>query len=179
MALGNRLNKSDSMTYLIVGDGECNEGQIWEGAIFAAAHKLDNLIAFVDWNKQQLDGFTKDVLDMGDIGDKFKSFGWYVQTVNGHDVGAILDAVITAKEHKGAPSMIILDTVKGYGTYAAGIEGNHHMSFTKDQIEEAIKKATERLEEARAAAAAEKAEMAKNAPGNAEQDDTEEGDGNV
>jgi transketolase len=151
MALGFRMNKSDSITYLIVGDGECNEGQIWEGALFAAAHKLDNLIAFVDWNKQQLDGFTKDVLDMGDIGDKFRSFGWFVQTVNGHDTGEILDAVVAAKAHKGSPSVIVLDTIKGYGTFAAGVEGNHHMSLSKEQMEEAIKKVTEKLEEARAA----------------------------
>lgn len=151
MALGCRLNKSDSLTYLILGDGECNEGQIWEGVMFAAAHKLDNLIAFVDWNKQQLDGFTKDVLDIGDIGDKFRSFGWFVQTVNGHDIDEILDAVLAAKEHNGSPSVIVLDTIKGYGTFAAGIEGNHHMSFTKEQMEEAIKKVSERLEEARAA----------------------------
>jgi transketolase len=155
MALGNKMNNSDSITYLIVGDGECNEGQVWEGAIFAAAHKLDNLIAFVDWNKQQLDGFTKDILDMGDISEKFRAFGWFVQTVPGNEVGAVLDAVIAAKAHKGAPSMIVLDTVKGFGTFAAGIEGNHHMSFTKEQMDEAIKKVSERLEEARAAASEE------------------------
>jgi transketolase len=157
MALGNRMNKSDSITYLILGDGECNEGQVWEGAMFAAAHKLSNLIAFVDWNKQQLDGFTKDILDMGDIGDKFRSFGWFVQKANGHDVEAIQEAVITAKAHEGAPSMIILDTIKGNGTFAAGIDGNHHMSFTKEQMDEEVRKATERLEEARSAVAAEEA----------------------
>ena len=156
MALGCRMNKSDSLTYLIVGDGECNEGQIWEGAMFAAAHKLDNLITFVDWNKQQLDGFTKDVLDMGDIGDKFRSFGWFVQTVNGHDIDEILNAVVAAKAHKGSPSVIVLDTIKGYGTFAAGVEGNHHMSLTKEQMEEAIKKVSEKLEEARAAVAYER-----------------------
>ena len=153
MALGFRMNKSDNITYLIVGDGECNEGQVWEGALFAAANKLDNLITFVDWNKQQLDGFTKDILDMGDIGDKFRSFGWFVQTVNGHDTGEILDAVIAAKAHKGSPSVIVLDTIKGFGTFAAGVEGNHHMSLTKEQMEEAIKKVSEKLEEARAAVA--------------------------
>jgi transketolase len=170
MALGCRMNRSDSVTYLILGDGECNEGQIWEGAMFAAFHKLDNLIAFVDYNKQQLDGFTKDILDMGDIGEKFKSFGWFVQNVNGHDVGAILDAVVVAKEHQGAPSMIILNTIKGYGTFAAGIEGNHHMSLTKEQMDEAIKKVAERLEEARAA----QADAAKAGAAG-----TEEGDVNV
>jgi transketolase len=154
IALGCRLNKSDSITYLILGDGECNEGQIWEGAMFAAYHKLDNLIAFVDNNKQQLDGFTKDILDMGDIGDKFRSFGWFVQNVGGHDTDLILDAVIAAKAHKGMPSVIILDTIKGYGTFAAGVESNHHMAFSKEQMDEAIKKVSERLEEARSAVAA-------------------------
>lgn len=154
IALGCRMNKSDSITYLILGDGECNEGQIWEGALFAGFHKLDNLIAFVDYNKQQLDGFTKDILDLGDIGEKFRNFGWYVQNINGNDTGAVLDAVIAAKEHKGAPSMIILDTVKGFGTFAAGVEGNHHMSLSKEQMDEAIKKVSEKLEDARAAVAA-------------------------
>ena len=82
IALGCRMNKSDSTTYLIVGDGECNEGQIWEGAIFAPNYKLDNLIMFVDRNKQQLDGYTSEVMDMGDMGAKFAAFGWHVQTVN-------------------------------------------------------------------------------------------------
>lgn len=159
MALGHRMNKSDSLTYLILGDGECNEGQIWEGAMFAAHHKLDNLIAFVDYNKQQLDGFTKDVLDMGDIAGKFRSFGWFVQEVDGHDIAAVHHAVATAKANRGTPSMIVLDTVKGNATFAAGIEGNHHMAFTKDQMAEAIKAVSERLEEARAAFAAERADM--------------------
>lgn len=182
IALGCRLNKSDSITYLIIGDGECNEGQIWEGIMFAAQFKLDNLITFVDRNKQQLDGFTKDVMDMGDIGAKFNSFGWFVQNVNGHDTDAILDAVIAAKEHKGSPSVIVLDTIKGYGTFAEGMENNHHMSFTKEQMDEAIKKASERLEEARAAAVgASAAAAAQGVPaGPADTADTaEQGDGNV
>ena len=158
-ALGCRLNKSDSITYLIMGDGECNEGQVWEGAMFAAFHKLDNLIAFVDQNKQQLDGFTKDVLDMGDIGEKFKAFGWFVQEVDGHDIAAVYNAVRAAKENKGSPSMIILDTIKGYGTFAAGIESNHHMNFKKEQIEEAVKLASERLDAARAAVGGEEGEQ--------------------
>ncbi|NLM83500.1 MAG: transketolase [Clostridiales bacterium] len=156
MALGNRMNGSDSITYLIMGDGECNEGQVWEGAMFAAHHKLDNLIAFVDCNKQQLDGYTKDVLDMGDIGEKFKAFGWFVQKVDGHDTGAILDAVEAAKAHKGSPSVIILDTIKGYGTFAAGLENNHHMSLSKEQIEDAVREVTARLEEAKALAESER-----------------------
>jgi len=152
IALGCRMNGSDSTTYFILGDGECNEGQVWEGAMFAAARKLDNLIGFVDCNKQQLDGYTADVLDMGDMGEKFRAFGWFVQDVDGHDCGAIQRAVAAAKANTGKPSMIILNTEKGYGcTFAEGVSPNHHMSYTPQQIEEAIKHAGERLLAARAA----------------------------
>ena len=151
LALGSRLNGAKSFTFLILGDGECNEGQVWEGAMFAAHNKLGNLIAFVDCNKQQLDGFTKDVMDMGDIGEKFESFGWHTQTVNGHDPGKIKAATIEAKLAADKPSVIILDTIKGYGcNFAAGVAGNHHMNFTPEQIEKAIDAAVLRLEEARA-----------------------------
>jgi len=155
IALGARLNGSDAYTFLILGDGECNEGQVWEGAMFAAHNKLGALIAFVDWNKQQLDGFTKDIIDMGDIEGKFKSFGWHTQKVDGHDPGKIKDAITEAKNVTDKPSMIILDTVKGHGCdFAEGIAANHHMNFTKDQMDKAIAAAEQKLEEARAAAKA-------------------------
>lgn len=147
LALGSRLSKIDNYTYLIIGDGECNEGQVWEGAMFAAHHKLGKLIAFVDWNKQQLDGFTNDILNMGDIADKFKSFGWHAQTVPGHDPQLIKNAIIEAKNFAAAPSAIILDTVKGYGcNFAEAVAANHHMNFTKEQIDGAIEDATQKLE---------------------------------
>jgi len=150
LALGSKLNNIDNYTYLVMGDGECNEGQVWEGAMFAAHHKMDNLIAFIDWNKQQLDGYTKDILDMGDIEEKFKAFGWHTQTVNGHDPGQIKEAIVKAKEHKGAPLAIILDTIKGYGcTFAEDIASNHHMNFTKEEMNTAIEVASEKLEKAR------------------------------
>ncbi|MCL2153590.1 MAG: transketolase [Oscillospiraceae bacterium] len=153
IALGARLAGTGAYTFLILGDGECNEGQVWEGAMFAAHNKLDNLIAFVDWNKQQLDGFARDIIDMGDIAEKFKAFGWRAQTVYGHDPGLIKAAIIEAKNSHNAPSAIILDTVKGFGCdFAEGIAANHHMNFTQDQISKAIKKAELRLEEAKAAA---------------------------
>ena len=152
IALGLRINGSDSYTYLILGDGECNEGQVWEGAMFAAHHNLDRLIAFVDWNKLQLDGYTKDVMDMGDIGAKFESFGWHAQTVKGHDTGAIKSAIAKAKSATHKPSVIILDTIKGYGVeFAVSTTANHHMNFTKEQIEAAIEDASERLEHSRSA----------------------------
>ena len=154
-ALGLRMNGSASYTYLILGDGECEEGQVWEGAMFAAHYKLGSLIAMVDWNKQQLDGFTKDVIDTGDLGAKFNAFGWHTQTVDGHDPGKIKAAIIEAKGVSEAPSVIILDTIKGFGCdFAEAIAGNHHMNFTKDKIDKAIEGAALRLEEARAAAKA-------------------------
>lgn len=118
--------------------------------MFAAHNNLDHLITFVDWNKQQLDGFTKDVMDTGDLEEKFKAFGWRAQTVDGHDPGSIKAAVAEAKNPAGKPCAIILDTIKGYGCdFAEGIAGNHHMTFTKEQIDEAIEIATERLDYAR------------------------------
>ena len=147
LALGSRLDDIGNYTYLILGDGECNEGQVWEGAMFAAHHKLDKLIAFIDWNKQQLDGFTNDILDIGDIAEKFKAFGWHSQTVDGSDPGRIKAAIVDAKRYKDAPSAIILDTIKGYGcNFAEAVASNHHMNFTKEQIDSAIADAEQRLE---------------------------------
>ena len=115
--------------------------------MFATHHKMDKLIALIDWNKQQLDGFTKDILDMGDITEKFKAFGWHAQTVDGHDPGRIKAAIVEAKNHKDAPSAIILDTIKGYGcNFAEGIASNHHMNFTKEEMDKAIDDASEKLE---------------------------------
>ncbi|MCL2663195.1 MAG: transketolase [Oscillospiraceae bacterium] len=150
LALGSRLNNINNFTYLILGDGECNEGQVWEGAMFAAHKEIGSLIALIDWNKQQLDGFTKDIIDMGDIAEKFKAFGWHSQTVEGHDPGKIKAAIVDAKRYKDAPSAIILDTIKGYGcSFAAGIASNHHMNFTPEEMEKAIKEAEDRLKEVR------------------------------
>jgi len=150
LALGSRLNRYDNFTYLILGDGECNEGQIWEGAMFAAHHNLGSLITFVDWNKQQLDGFAKDIIEMGDIAEKFKAFGWHSQTVDGHDPGKIKAAIVDAKRYQDAPSVIVLDTIKGYGcTFAEGLASNHHMNFSKEDMDKAIDEAAKRLEEVR------------------------------
>lgn len=131
IALGNRLDRRNSYTYLILGDGECDEGQVWEGALFAHHYKLDNLIAFVDANKKQLDGYTKDINDLGDIAQKFSSFGWHAQDVNGADVAKIYEAIEKAKEVKGQPSVIILDTIKGQGIkFVEETMANHHMRFS-------------------------------------------------
>jgi transketolase len=148
VALGNRLDKRDSWTYLILGDGELDEGQVWEGALFASHFKTDNLIAFVDCNKQQLDGYTTDIMDLGDIAAKFESFGWHAQRIGGHDMEAIEYAIEAAKATRGVPSVIVLDTCKGKGcTFAEGVLYNHHMVFSKEQGEEAVAAAKKTLDE--------------------------------
>ena len=152
VALGHQMNGRDNRTYLILGDGECNEGQVWEGAMFAAHKGLGNLTCFVDANGQQLDGWTKDVLDMGDLGAKFEAFGWHTLPVDGHDIGAILEALEKARAEQSRPTAVILHTIKGNGvSFAAGKDGNHHMAFTSEQMAPELQSARTRLEQARAA----------------------------
>ena len=140
IALGNRLDKRYNYTYLILGDGECDEGQIWEGALFAHHHKLGQLITFIDANKKQLDGYTKDINDLGNIGEKFLSFRWHVQDVDGSDVEKIYIAIEKAKEIEKQPSVIILDTIKGQGLkFVEDTMANHHMRFSDTEHKEAEK----------------------------------------
>ena len=139
MALGLKMNGRDNRVYVIFGDGESNEGQIWETALFAAQRKLDNLVAFTDYNHLQLDGPTESICDMGDIGEKYRAFGWYAQDVPGHDVAAIDAAIENAKAQKGKPSMIVLHTVKGKGwSKAENQTGSHSRGFTPEELEEAL-----------------------------------------
>jgi transketolase len=148
VAEGHRYQKKENWTYLILGDGECQEGQVWEAASYAGGHKLDQLIAFVDNNKQQLDGFTDDVHPMFDIRAKFESFGWHAVDVKGNDVQAIHEAVQKAKLKKGQPSMIVLDTVKGEGaSFVAGKEQNHHVTISKEEMTQALEELHAKLEE--------------------------------
>lgn len=144
LALGLRLNKSQSTVYLIIGDGESNEGQIWEGAMSAVQFKLSNLIAFTDFNKLQIDGFLKEVMDVSNITAKWESFGWFVQRVNGHDFQAMADAIDHALAENERPSMIILDTIKGKGAlFGEGKPECHNMNYSKDMALEAIAKLDE------------------------------------
>lgn len=148
IALGHRIDQRENYTYLIIGDGECDEGQVWEGALFAAHHKLDRLIAFVDDNKKQLDGYTKDINDLGDIGAKFASFGWHTQNVNGADVKQIYEAIQTAKQVNGKPSVIILDTIKGQGVrFVEETLMNHHIVIDPAQGKAAIAELERQLAE--------------------------------
>lgn len=118
-ALGMRLDGIDSMVYCIMGDGEVQEGQVWEAALSIPMHKLDHVCAIIDWNKGQIDGQVKDVMNIEPIADKFEAFGWNVISVDGHDIGAIVGAVekakANAKAKTGKPTMIVADTVKGKG----------------------------------------------------------------
>ncbi len=149
VALGNRMDGRENTVYLILGDGELQEGQVWEGALFAGHRKLDNLIAFVDNNKQQLDGYTEDICRMGDVAAKFESFGWHAQDIDGSNVAEIFEAVEKAKNVKGKPSVIVLDTVKGKGCcFAEGIVDNHHVTINKEQMEQALSVLNEKKEKA-------------------------------
>ena len=147
LALAQRMDGYGARTYLVVGDGECNEGQVWEGALFARQHRLDNLTMFVDNNRKQLDGTTEDIMDMGDIAAKFAAFGWNAQTIDGGDAAAILRAVESARAISGVPSCIVLNTVKGAKvSVVENIELNHHIQLEGELREAAIRECETALE---------------------------------
>ena len=151
-ALAARVLGKDYKTYCILGDGECDEGQVWEAAQFAAHYKLDNLVCFVDDNKYQLDGAVDKVMSHGKgIGAKFDAFGWNViELQDGNDVEQIYDAVQLAYDTKGVPTCIVLNTVKGLGATFAEPSGAHSSQPTKEQWDEAIAAAEKKLAEIKA-----------------------------
>jgi len=140
VALGNRLSGTDQRVFCILGDGELAEGQNWEAAQFAAHHKLDHLIAFLDWNKMQIDGSNDAVMSLRDPVEKFKAFGWNASLVPGADVIAIQAAVESALNNRnGAPTLIVLDTVKGAGvTCVSEMKNNHCIGFGGTLPEQAM-----------------------------------------
>lgn len=115
MALAGRLDTRDYRVFALLGDGELEEGMVWEAAMFAAHYKLDNLTAFVDFNGLQIDGPITEVMSPLPIPEKWAAFGWHVLEIDGHDIGAIYDAIQTAKTIKGKPTVIVAHTVKGKG----------------------------------------------------------------
>jgi transketolase len=115
MALADRMDKLDRRVYCVVGDGESQEGQIWEAAMAAAQFRLDKLIAVLDHNRLQVDGFLKDIIEIEPVEAKWESFGWHVQRVPGHDIQQLISSLETAHSIKGKPHMIIADTIKGNG----------------------------------------------------------------
>lgn len=137
--LGNRLDGVDANIFTIIGDGESNEGQVWEAAMCASHYKLHELIAFTDYNKMQIDGYTADIMDLDDLNSKWTGFGWYVQRVDGHDFAALDRAICRAKAEACRPSMIIMDTIKGKGAFfAEGLLSNHNMPFDYETAKEAM-----------------------------------------
>ncbi len=145
LALAEKHSKLGYHTYAILGDGEIQEGQIWEACMFAAAQRLDNLTAILDSNKVQLDGSIKEILDTGDLAGKFESFGFHVQSIDGHDVEAISNALDLAESVKDKPSMIIANTIKGKGV--SFMEGKSEW-HGKTPNEAEFKLAFQELEEA-------------------------------
>src|SRR5262249_49580271 len=140
-ALATRLDGFDSRTYVLVGDGEIDEGQVWEAAMAAQKYKLDNLVAIVDQNGFQQTGATAEVLDLKPVAPRWEAFGWHAQEINGHDLPAVLSAYENAKKTKGKPSVIVAKTVKGYPLDAAvlGKDPNHHgKPLTSDEAKKAI-----------------------------------------
>ena len=115
MALGLKLNHSDARVYAVLGDGELDEGAVWEAAASAVKFGLDNLTAIVDWNKVQLDGTTDEIMPLRDLPGKWKAFGWNVLRCDGHDIAALDAALDAAVACKGVPTVILADTVKGKG----------------------------------------------------------------
>lgn len=149
MALGKKSDGKTNRVFLFVGDGECNEGQVWEAAMFAAQHKLDNMIWFIDLNGKQLDGRLSDVIDLRDIRQKFEDFGFSAVSIDGHDVVAIRDAIDRVGLVKDKPGCIVLNTVKGKGVPSVeNVELNHHLRFTPDQVETIMSEAEQGLKNA-------------------------------
>lgn len=140
MALGLRLQNNPAHVYAVLGDGEINEGTIWETAMSAAKYGLDNLTAILDYNKVQLDGTNEEIMPLGDVEAKWAAFGWNVLRCDGHDIAALNDAVDAALAHKGAPTIIIADTVKGKGvSFMEGQSAWHGAPLPDDKLAIALK----------------------------------------
>lgn len=139
-ALAARLDKRDYHTFVMVGDGEIEEGQVWESLMFAGFHKLDNLTVIVDYNHQQLDGWLKDILDPAPLLEKFRAFGFDAVEINGHDFDQVVPALQRARDQrKGKPTAIIADTVKGKGV--SFMENNpewHGVAPKPEQVQAAV-----------------------------------------
>ncbi|MBR4874494.1 MAG: transketolase [Clostridia bacterium] len=146
MALAGKIDNKSYRVYTILGDGELEEGQVWEAAMYAPHYKLDNLTAFVDFNGLQIDGNISEVMSPLPIDDKFRAFGWNVLVCDGHDFEALSTAIESAKNTKGKPTVIILKTVKGKGvSFMENQAGWHGVAPNDEQFEIAIKELNEEL----------------------------------
>lgn len=139
MALAGRLDGKGYRVYVVLGDGEIQEGQVWEAAMAAAHYKLDNVVGFVDHNGLQIDGPTEEVMSPEPVADKWRAFGWHVEVINGHDFTEIINALQKAKEVKGKPTMIVANTVKGKGvSFMENQVGWHGNAPSPEQTSQAI-----------------------------------------
>ena len=148
IALAKKMDGDDNNVFVLCGDGESEEGQIWEAGMFAPHHKLDNLIAMTDWNGQQIDGPTSTITGIGELNEKWSSFGWNVIVADGHDFESILSAFKLAKAAKGSgkPSMILFKTEMGHGVdFMAGTHKWHGKAPSEEQCAEALKQLEETL----------------------------------
>lgn len=140
MALAGKIDKKDYRVYAIIGDGESQEGQIWEAAMSAAHFKLDNLCVFLDCNKLQIDGKVEDIMNIEPVVDKWKAFGWNTIQIDGHSIEQIIEAVQVAHKTKGKPTMIVADTIKGKCvSFMEGKVGFHGTAPTREQKQQALR----------------------------------------
>ena len=139
MALADKIDGKDQRVYALLGDGELQEGLVWEAAMAASHYGLDHLTAFVDWNGLQIDGKNEDVMTVAPVDEKFRAFGWDVQVIDGHDFGQIAEAVDNAKTVKGKPQMIVAKTVKGKGvSFMENQAGWHGKAPSDEQARQAV-----------------------------------------
>jgi transketolase len=140
MALAARLDRKDSRVYVLTGDGECDEGQVWEAALFAGNRRLDNLTVFVDYNKLQQDGWVKEIQDLEPLAEKWRAFKWHALEIDGHDLDQVAKAVSEARATKGKPTAVIAHTVKGKGvSFMENRPELHGIPPTPEQVEQALK----------------------------------------
>lgn len=141
IALASKISKDGATIYAIIGDGESQEGQIWEAGMFAAHNKLSNLIAFTDYNKMQIDGLVSEVNDTAPIDKKWEAFGWNVIVIDGNNLDEVDAAIQKGKAEKDKPTMIIANTIKGKGVsfIEAKGYGNHSMPITPENVADALK----------------------------------------
>ncbi len=139
MALAGRLSTLDYRVYALLGDGEMQEGQVWEAAMSAAQFKLDNLTAIIDFNGVQLDGLVENIVGVEPVADKWRAFGWDVQEINGHDMDQIVKALEAARQVRGRPQAIVAHTVKGKGvSFMEGLAAWHGKAPSREQMAQAL-----------------------------------------
>jgi transketolase len=139
LALAAKLNKKDYRVYCLMGDGEIQEGQVWEAAMTAAHYKLDNVCAMIDYNGLQIDGDIEDVMGVAPLPEKWAAFNWHVIQIDGHDLSQVMAAYDEAKNTKGKPTMILANTIKGKGvSYMENAAGWHGKTPNPDEVKKAL-----------------------------------------